>query len=168
MIGVRRLRSWLSFSRIILCIRLSSCRLWRLVIRVFCVGFIFRGIFFCRRFAADSGYRKCYFQGFVCFDHVVKGVDCEIIVDDLLLALALLVCKLQVDINNLLDFATTVLNLQKALINLIDHLRIEGVVLIPLERVLVEYRLRVLPNALLDVLHLRRVTVTRMRISWSR
>lgn len=47
-----------------------------------------------------------YLQRLICLDHVVEGIDSEVIVDDLLLALILLVGEPQVDVNDLLDLLT--------------------------------------------------------------
>lgn len=109
-----------------------------------------------------------YLEGFVSLDHVVEGVDCEVVVDDFFLALVLLVRELQVDVDDLLYLPARLLDLEVLLVDLVHHLRVEQVVVAPLERVLLQYRLRVLPNRLLDVLTLTKSTPTRMRMSWSR
>ena len=97
--------------------------------------------------------RGCgYLEGVVGFDHVVEGIDGEVIVDDLLLALALLVGEAQVDVDDLLDLLAAVLDVQEGVEDLVDHLRVEGVVVRFLEVAVLEDGLRVLPDGLLDVL----------------
>ena len=93
-----------------------------------------------------------YLEGVIGFDHVVEGVDGEVVVDDLLLALALLVGEAQVDVDDLLDLLAAVLDVQEGVEDLVDHLRVEGVVVRFLEVAVLEDGLRVLPDGLLDVL----------------
>lgn len=109
-----------------------------------------------------------YLEGVIGFDHVVEGIDGEVVVDDLLLALALLVGETQVDVDDLLDLLTAVLNVQKSIEDLVHHLRIEGVVVGFLEVAVLEDALRVLPDGLLDVLREGEGTLTRILMSWSR
>ncbi len=52
-----------------------------------------------------------YLEGFVSLDHVVEGVDCEVVVDDFFLALVLLVRELQVDVDDLLYLPARLLDL---------------------------------------------------------
>ena len=54
-------------------------------------------------------YKYFYFKTIVSLDHIVEGVDCQVVVDDLLLALALLVCKLEVNIYYFLYLSTALL-----------------------------------------------------------
>jgi hypothetical protein len=109
-----------------------------------------------------------YLEGVIGFDHVVEGVDGEVVVDDLLLALALLVGEAQVDVDDLLYLLTAVLDVQESVEDLVDHLRIEGVVVGFLEVAVLEDALRVLPDGLLDVLRRGEGTFTRILMSWSR
>lgn len=110
-------------------------------------------LFFYRRCAVGSRCVGCYFESFVCLDHVVECIDCQIVVNDFLFAVTLLVCKFEVNVYYFLYLSATFLYLQKALIYLIDHLPVKCVVLIAFERILVQDRLRKLPYALLDILH---------------
>lgn len=89
-------------------------------------------------------------------------------VDYFFLAFVLLVGVLQVNIDDLFDLATALLNVQEPLVDPVHHFRVKLVVLVPLERVLVQNTLGILPYALLDILHPIHCTVTRIRISWSR
>ncbi len=109
-----------------------------------------------------------YLEGVIGFDHVVEGVDGEVVVDDLLLALALLVGETQVDVDDLLYLLTAVLDVQESVEDLVHHLRIEGVVVGFLEVAVLEDALRVLPDGLLDVLRRGEGTFTRILMSWSR
>jgi hypothetical protein len=109
-----------------------------------------------------------YLEGVIGFDHVVEGVDGEVVVDDLLLALALLVGEAQVDVDDLLYLLTAVLDVQESVEDLVHHLRIEGVVVGFLEVAVLQDALRVLPDGLLDVLRRGEGTFTRILMSWSR
>jgi hypothetical protein len=112
--------------------------------------------------------RAGYLEGLVGLDHVVEGVDGEVVVDDLLLALGALVGEAQVDVDDLLDLHAGVLDLQEDREDLLDHLRVEEVVVALLEVVLLQNALGKLPDRLLDMLRLGGSTFTRMRIIWSR
>lgn len=57
------------------------------------------------------GWRGEYLKGLIGFDHIIEGIDRKIIVDDFFLALALLVSKTQVDIDNLFNLLTTILDI---------------------------------------------------------
>lgn len=70
-----------------------------------------------------------YLEGVIGFDHIVEGVDGEVVVDDLLLTLTLLVGETQVDVYDLLDLLTTVLDVQESIEDLIHHLRVECVII---------------------------------------
>lgn len=93
-----------------------------------------------------------YFKSVVGLDHVVEGVDGEVVVDDFLLALVLLVGIFQVNIYYFLYFLATLFNLDVSLVYLVHHLSVELVILVPLKRVLVKDRLRIFPYAFLNVL----------------
>jgi hypothetical protein len=110
----------------------------------------------------------CYFESLVCLDHIIKCIDCQIVVNDLLLTVTLLIREFEVNVYYLLYLLAAFFYLQEAFIYLINHLPIKRMVFTAFERVLIEDRLRELPNALLDVLYLKLVTVTRIRMSWSR
>ena len=112
--------------------------------------------------------RAGYLEGLVGLDHVVEGVDGEVVVDDLLLALGALVGEAQVDVDDFLDLHARVLDLQEDREDLLDHLRVEEVVVALLEVVLLQNALGKLPDRLLDMLRLGGSTFTRMRIIWSR
>ena len=66
--------------------------------------------------------------------------------------LLILVGKLQIQIDDLFDLQTAVLELQIAGVEVVDDESVEGVVGIALEGVVVQDGLRVLPYALLEAL----------------
>lgn len=66
--------------------------------------------------------------------------------------LLVLVGKLQIQIDDLFDLQTAVLELQVAGVEVVDDESVEGVVGVALEGVVVQDRLRVLPYALLEAL----------------
>jgi hypothetical protein len=77
-----------------------------------------------------------YLEGLVRFDHIVECVDRKIIVYYFLLAFVLLVCEFQVDVYDLLYFLAGLLNFEKGVEYLMDHVGVEDVVLALLEMVL--------------------------------
>lgn len=64
----------------------------------------------------------------------------------------MLVCVLEVNVDDLFDLSTALLELEEVLVDVVHHHSVKGVVLACLERVLVHNRLGVLPDVLLDVL----------------
>ena len=97
-------------------------------------------------------WRGRYLESLVSLDHVVEGVDGEVAVHYLLLALVLHVGELEVDVDDLFDLHARPLHLLVRPEEVVHHLRVEGVVLVPLEGVLGQDGLRVLPDGLLDEL----------------
>lgn len=87
-----------------------------------------------------------YLEGLIGFDHVVKGVDGQVVIDDFFFALGTLVGETQVDIDDLLDFYAGVLDLQENSEDFLDHLRVEKVVVALLEMILLQNALGVLPD----------------------
>lgn len=69
-----------------------------------------------------------YLEGVIGLDHVVEGVDGQVVVDDLLLALGFLVGEAQVDVDDLLDLLRAVLDVEEGVEDLVHHLRVEDVI----------------------------------------
>lgn len=78
-----------------------------------------------------------YFESLISLDHVVECIDCQIVVDDLLLAIALLVSEFEVNVYYLLYLSAAFLYLQEALIYLINHLPVKRVVFVAFEGVFI-------------------------------
>ena len=112
--------------------------------------------------------KRKYLQTIIGLNHIVECIDSKIVINNFLFILTFLVCKLQVDINYFLDLFAALLDLLVPFVDLIHHLRVEGVIFVTFEWVLLKDWLSVLPDTFLDVLNDRINTVTRMRISWSR
>jgi hypothetical protein len=93
-----------------------------------------------------------YLEGLVSLDHIVKCVDGKIIVDDFFFALVLLVGEFEVDVDDLLDLLTGLLDLQEGIEYLVHHLRVEDMVVTLLEVVFLQDGLGILPYCLLDIL----------------
>lgn len=66
-----------------------------------------------------------YLEGFIGFDHVVEGIDGEVVIDDFFLAFGALVGEAQVDVDDLLNLHAGVLDLQEYRKDLLDHLGVE-------------------------------------------
>ena len=80
----------------------------------------------------------------------------------------MLVGVLEVYIDYLLDLPAALLQLNEVLVDVVHHCTVKSVLVRLLEGVLVHYRLRVLPNVLLDVLSREITTLTLILMSWSR
>ena len=107
-------------------------------------------------------------ESLIGFDHVVEGIECEVVIDDFLFILIFLVGEFEVDIDDFLYLSAALFQFQVVFVYVVDHHPVEGVVFVGLEGVLVQDGLRVFPDVLLDILSGAEGTVTRMRISWSR
>ena len=107
-------------------------------------------------------------ESLIGLDHIVEGVEGEIVVDDFLFMLIFLVGEFEVDIDDFLYLSAALFEFQVVFINIVDHHAVEGVIFVGFERILVQNGLCVLPYVLLDILCGGRGTVTLMRISWSR
>lgn len=107
-------------------------------------------------------------QGLISFDHVVEGIDGEVVIDDVFLAFIFLVGVFEIDIYYFLYLPAALLQFDVVFVYVVHHHAVESVVFVGLEGVLVEDRLGVLPDVFLDVLGYDGSTVTRIRMSWSR
>ena len=79
---------------------------------------------------------RMYLEGLVGFDHIVKCIDGQIIVDDFLLAFVLLVSEFEIDVDDLLYFFAGLLYFEEGVKYLMDHVGVKDVVLTLLEMVL--------------------------------
>jgi len=96
-------------------------------------------------------------ESLVGFDHIVEGVERQVIIDDFFFILVLLVGEFEVDIDDFLYFLAALLELEVVFVDVVDHHAIEGVVFVGFEGVFVEDGLGVLPDVLLDILSITKM-----------
>lgn len=77
-------------------------------------------------------------ESLIGFNHIVEGIEGEVVIDDFLFILIFLVGEFEVDIDDFLYLSATLFEFQVVFVDVVDHHAVEGVVFVSLEGVLIE------------------------------